>query len=226
MTSAGAMSIRVLGVVLWTPLLCAGDLSTYRGFQFGMNLSAAAKQAGTKPSEARLIHERPAVIQQLDWQPRRSYDSAAQRDAVKEGILYFYNGELSKIVITYDRSKVEGMTSEDIIEAISATYGIPTRPTAKIMYYSNYAEVASVLARWEDSQHSYNLVHSGDRSSFAMILYSKRLDGLASVAATEAARLDVQEAPQREIEKQKQRAEAERVALEKARSTNKPSFRP
>jgi hypothetical protein len=59
-----------------------------------------------------------------------------------------------------------------------------------------------------------------------MILYSKRLDGLASVAATEAARLDVQEAPQREIEKQNQRAEAERVALEKARSTNKPSFRP
>ena len=42
----------------------------------------------------------------------------------------------------------------------------------------------------------------------------------------EAVRLDVQEAPQREIKKQKDEAEAARILRERARSLNKPNFRP
>jgi hypothetical protein len=83
-----------------------------------------------------------------------------------------------------------------------------------------------VLARWEDADYSYNLIRTGDRSSFALVLYSKRLDALAQAAAVEAARLDAQEAPQRELEKQKKQASDDSVLLEKARSANKPNFRP
>ena len=43
------------------------------------------------------------------------------------------------------------MTADDMIAAISATYGIATRPNAEIAYHSNYAEVAPVIARWQDS---------------------------------------------------------------------------
>lgn len=222
----GFLKSALLFGILGTSLVAAADLSSYRDFQFGMKLTAAAKQAGVKASEARLVHERPAVIQELDWQPRRLYDSAAQVDPVKEGLLYFYNGELSRIIVNYDRSKVDGMTAEDMIEAISAVYGIAAKPAAKIMYYYKYTKVAPVLARWEDSQYSYNLVDSGDRSSFAMVLYSKRLDALASAAIVEAVRLDTQEAPQRELESQKTRAEENRLAREKARLMNKPNFRP
>ena len=218
---------RILCAIVWTPLLCAQDLSSYRKFQFGTNLSVAAKQAGMKPSEARLVHQRPALIQELEWQPRGFPGSAIQADPVKQGLLCFYNGELFRIVITYDRYKVEGMTAEDMIAAISATYGPSTRPTAEISYRSIYsAEVAPVIARWEDSQYTFNLVRSGDRSSFVMVLYSKRLDALAETAIAEAVRLDTQEAPQREIEKQKKREEEEGLVLEKARAANKPNFRP
>lgn len=225
MNNLGTLTSVLLSALIGTALLGAADLSSYREFQFGMKLSAAAKQAGMKPSEARLVHKRPALIQELDWQPRRLYDSALQSDPIKEGKLRFYNGELSRIIIIYDRSKVDGMTAEDMIAAISATYGIATRPVVKIMYHSNYTEVASVLARWEDSQYSYNLVHSGD-SSFAMVLYSKHLDSLASAAIAEAVRLDTQEAPERELESQRMRAEESRLAREKARLVNKPNFRP
>ncbi len=45
-------------------------------------------------------------------------------------------------------------------------------------------------ARWEDNEYWYNLVESGDRSSFALILYSKRLQTLAEAAIVEAVRLD------------------------------------
>jgi hypothetical protein len=227
MTRARVGTIGMLCGVLGTSMLSGGDFSSYRGLQFGMNVSAAAKQAGTKLTEARLVHQRPALIQEMEWQLRPYVlTDPGKADPVKEGSLCFFNGELFRIVVIYDRYKVEGMTVEDMIEAISATYGTATRPAAEIAFHSNYAEVATVLARWEDSEYSYNLVRTGDRSSFAMVLYSKRLDALAQAAIVEAVRLDAQEAPQRELEKQNKRADAEHLVLEKARSVNKPNFRP
>jgi hypothetical protein len=222
MTIACLARVGILAGVLGTSTLCAGDLSNYRGFQFGANLSMVAKQARTTSSEARLVHQRPAVIQELDWRPR----SLIQADPVQDGTLYFYDGELFRIVVTYDRYKVEGMTAEDMVEAISATYGTATRPTVEIAYHSIYGESAPVMARWEDSQYSYNLIATGDRSSFAMVLYSKRVEALAQAATVEAARVEALEAPRRELEKQKKRDDEDRIALEKARSVNKPKFRP
>jgi len=77
------------------------------------------------------------------------------------------------------------------------------RPTTKIAFRSNSDKVAPVIARWEDAEYSYDLVRTGDGSSFAMVLCSKKLDGLAQAAISEAVRLEAQEAPQRELEKQK-----------------------
>lgn len=226
MTRARLGAIGIWCGVLGTSILYAGDFSSYRGLQFGMNVPAAAEQVGAKPTEARLVHRRPALIQEMEWLPHNSSGAHFQADPVKEGLLCFYNGELFRIVVTYDRYKVEGMTASDMIQAISATYGIATRPAAQIPYHSIYGEVAQVIARWENTEYSYNLVESGDRSSFALILYSKRLQTLAEAAIVEAVRLDAQEAPQREIEKQKKRDEEERLAHEKARSMNQPNFRP
>jgi len=48
------------------PAMGAPDLSRYRGFQFGERLPAVAKQAGLDVSEAKLIHARPALIQELN----------------------------------------------------------------------------------------------------------------------------------------------------------------
>jgi hypothetical protein len=166
------------------------------------------------------------VIQELQWLPRNSSGSPFQADPVKEGLLCFYNGELFRIVVTYDRYRVEGMTASDMIQAISATYGIATGPSAQIPYHSIYGEVAEVVARWEDNEYSYNLVESGDRSSFALILYSKRLQTLAEAAIVEAVRLDAQEAPQREVELQQKKEKESHLLLERARSVNKPNFRP
>jgi hypothetical protein len=192
-----------------------------------MKLSVATKQAGRKPSDVRSIHERPAVIQELDWQPQLPFlADPVKADPVKDGVLCFYNGELFRIVVTYDRYRVEGMTPEDMIDAISATYGIASRHAGAIPYHSIYGDVAEVIARWEDSEYSYNLVRTGNQSSFSMVLYSKRQDALAEAAIVEAVRLDAQEAPQREIEVQKKKREEDGLALEKARSANKPNFRP
>jgi hypothetical protein len=220
-------AIALLCGVLGTSMLSAADLSSYRGLKLGMTLAAASKQAGSKPGEARVLHQRPALIQEMTWELRSPIQaSAAKPDPVKDGLLSFVNGELFRIVVTYDRYKVEGMSADDIIQAISATYGPATKPTAEIAYHSNYAEAAPVLARWEDSEYSYDLVRTGDRASYALVLYSKKLEAEARAAIVESARLDAQDAPQRELDKQKKRDDDERLALDKARSVNKPNFRP
>jgi hypothetical protein len=226
------ISIRSLGIsiswaVLSASLIYAQDLSRYREFQFGMNLPAIAKQVGLEASEAKVIHRRPALIQEVNWQPQLSLTSS-QADPVRAIFFSFYDGELFRIVVNYDRYKTEGLTTEDVVEAISAQYGTATRPAAEIIFSSSqvYNDSEVVIARWEDSQYSFNLFRSSYQPTFGMIGFSKRLDALARAAIAEAIRLDEQEAPQRETERQKKQNEENRTAQEKARLVNKPKFRP
>jgi hypothetical protein len=210
------------------PLTYTQDLSKYREFQFGMNLLAVAKQADVKPTEARVVHQRPALIQELEWRPQRSLSTSPEGDTVKEVLFSFYNGELFRIMVNYDQYKTEGLTNEDMVEAISSRYGVATRPAAKIILFSSfhvYNDSEKVIARWEDSQYSLNLFRSSYQPTFGLLVFSKRLDARAVAAIAEAIRLDDQEAPQREIQRQKKQDEENRAAQEKARPANKASFR-
>ena len=227
MIRPGGSRATILCAILWTSSLWAADFSSYRGFQFGSSLAAAAEQAGVEPSEAKLVHQRPALIQELNWRPGAPYQSVTDRaDPVRESLLRFYNGELFQIVTTYDRQNVEGMTEADMVEAISRTYGTATKPAVEIPYHSNYGDTASVIARWEDPEYSCSLVRTGDRTSYALLLSVKRLDSLAQAAIMEARRLDALEAPQRAIDLQKEQEAKRRLALDEARSVNLPNFRP
>jgi len=214
---------------LSAPLIHAQDLSRYWEFQFGMNLPAIAKQAGLEESAAQIIHQRPALIQELKWEPQISPNSSPPADAVKTILFSFYNDQLFRIVVNYDRYKTKGLTDKDMIEALSAKYGTATRPTAKIIVFSStevYNDSESVVARWEDSQYSFNLFRSTYQPTFGMLVFSKRLDPLAQTAIAEAIRLDEQGAPQREIERQRTQDKADRAEQEKARIENKVAFRP
>jgi hypothetical protein len=57
-------------------------------------------------------------------------------------------------------------------------------------------------------------------------MHSKRLDALALAAIIESLRLDKQEAPHREVERQKKKDEETRSRQEAARLVNKAPFRP
>lgn len=227
MISARSLAISISWAVLSAPLIFSQDLSRYREFQFGMNLGAVAKQAGLEPSAAKMIHQRPAAIQELNWQPQLSLTSS-QADPVRTIYFSFYNGELFRIVVNYDRYKTEGLTTGDVVEAISAKYGTATKPAAEIIFSSSqvYNDSEVVIARWEDSQYSFNLFRSSYQPTFGMVGFSKRLDALARAAVAEAIRLDEQEAPQREIARQKKQDAENRAEQEKARLANKPNFRP
>ena len=210
------------------PAMGALDLSRYRNFQFGETLPALAKQAGLALSDVKLIHERPAVMQELEWPIWLGTGSAPQTDPVKTILFSFYNGELFRIVVNYDRDETEGLTTEDMIEAISAKYGTATKPASTEITFSStqvYNDSELIIARWEDSQYSFNLYRSAYQPTFGMIAFSKKLDALARAATAEANRLDAQTAPQREIQRQQREDEKNRESLEKARQENKSNFR-
>ena len=229
MINTRSVVIPVFLAVLFMPLIYAQDLSSYRGFQLGMNLPAVANKADMKPSEAKVIYQRPAVIQELDWRPPRTYSPSAKGDPVREALFSFYNGELYRIVVSYDKEKTEGLTDEDMIESISAKYGTPTTPVAKIISSSPsqvYNDSEKVIARWEDAQYSFSLFRFSYGSAPGMLVLSKRLDALAQVAIVEAIRLNEQEAPQREIDRQKKQDDEKLAAGQKARPVNKENFRP
>jgi hypothetical protein len=214
---------------LSAPLIHAQDLSRYREFQFGMNLPAIAKQAGLEASAAQIIHQRPALIQELKWEPQISPNSSPPADAVKTILFSFYNDQLFRIVVNYDRYKTKGLTDKDMIEALSLKYGTATRPNAKVIVFSStevYNDSESVVARWEDSQYSFNLFRSTYQPTFGMLVFSKQLDPLAQTAIAEAIRLDEQGAPQREIERQRMQDAADRADQEKATLENKVAFWP
>ncbi len=229
----GAQHRHVLGdwmelAPVAAPGMGALDLSRYRNFQFGETLPALAKQAGLELSGVKLIHERPAVIQELESPIWLTGVSSPRTDPVKTILFSFYNGELFRIVVSYDQNETEGLTTEDMIEAISAQYGTATKPAGTEIAFSStqvYNDSEVVIARWEDAQYSFNLYRSGYQPTFGMIAFSKKLDALARVATTEANRLDAQSAPQREMQRQQREDEKSRESLEKARQENKSNFR-
>lgn len=207
--------------------LPAADLSKYRDFSFGSNLATVAKDAGLNQTAIRVVQKRPVLIQEADWQPHSvTLGTASKPESVREGVLSFLNGELFRIVITYDRYRIEGMTADDMAEAISLTYGTALHPATEVAFRSSYGDTAPVLARWEDANYTYDLVRTGDRASFAMVLYSKKLNAQAEASVVEAARLDLAEAPQRELDRQKKMDEDALAAAAKNRAANKPNFRP
>jgi hypothetical protein len=215
--------ILPLAVLFLSRLLSGADLSTYRGFQFGMTLNSAVQHSSMDPSEVTLLHQRPARIEELSWMPERFSGAGGEMDPVKQVLFSFYNGQLFRMVVDYDADRTKGMSVQDLIEAISAQYGTATRPVADALLPSrSFSKTAILMARWENADYLFSLVQSPYGSGFELIALCKRLDGMAQEAIASGKRLDDQERPQRQkIDKQNVQDR-----LEKVRLANRMHFRP
>ncbi|MCE5311393.1 MAG: hypothetical protein LLG20_27465 [Acidobacteriales bacterium] len=226
MTASRSALTALLVFAAMPATVLAGDLSRYRDFQLGTNLSAVAKQAGTSPSEAKAIHRRPALIQELEWRPQ-PLGPSSQRESAQEVVFSFYEGELFRIAVNYDQYEIEGLTVDDIVEAISATYGLAAKtPSPAKTAQEPYGDQEEILARWQDPQYRFDLIRSTYRPGFKLVGVLKRLEAPAQAAILEATRLDIQDAPQRDAERMAREEETERARLSNSRLLNKPKFRP
>ena len=222
-------SFRFVSVTSFALLLCsmagAADLSTYRGFRFGMTLGAVARHSGMDLSEATVIRQKPAQIGELSWLPLRF--SPVDTDPVEQVKFTFYNGQLYRIVVDYAASKTTGLSPDDMINSLSAKFGVASRPGGTVtlgqrLSIDHTDDQLKVLGRWQDDATSVDLVQSAYGSNYQLLILSKHLNSLAQTALIEGARLDVAEAPQ--LEKAKEQAAQSDLA--KSRVLNKGNFRP
>ena len=203
------------------------DLSNYRKLAFGAKLSQVAKDTGVDPASAKTICLKPAVVQDLEWQPLTApHSTQTDMAAVSVVTLRFYQGELARTTVAYNRPATEGMTVEDMIEAISVSFGKSTKPFDEVEFAGVYPEKVMVLARWEDADYSFSLVQSSYPATFGLIGVSKRLSQLASVAVNQAKLDEARDSALELIERRKKGAAESLVESEKLRKQNKVGFRP
>jgi hypothetical protein len=203
----------------------------YRDFQLGGDLASVAALAGIDRSTAKVIHERPALMQDLEWRPTHWMSDSAetQSDPIQQVIFGFYNDQLFRVVVDYDRERTDGLTDADMIEAISQAYGPRAKPAAKktsAPVIGIESESGSPIGWWEGTDYRVALYRSSYSTTFRMIVTMPRLEAMARTADAQALKLDAREAPQREAARQKKEADNARTSQEKARAANKAAFRP
>lgn len=229
MISSRALGVSVLGLMLSTDVVHGQTAARYRDFQLGGDLASVAALTGVAASEAKTVHARPAILQDLQWRRPFTVSGGTTVDPVEQIAFSFYNDQLFRLVIDYGRDRTEGMTNADMVEAISAMYGATVKPMLK----TNRAPVAQIeeesgtrVAGWGNAEYTAVLYRSSYASGFRMIVTSVRLNALARTAEAQALRLDERDAPQRERARQKKEADDGRASQQKARLANKAAFVP
>lgn len=216
-------------VILSTEAPSGQEAFRYRDFQLGSNVASIVTLTRSASSGAKTIHTRPALMQDLEYRPR-SYAGGVSPavDPVDLMLFRFYDDQLFMVVVDYDRRRTAGMSPADMIAAVSETYGpvseVPSRrlgtPTTQ------YGFPDTPLAVWGNADYSVTLLRVPYPESFRLVVASTRLENLARTASAAAVQLDKAEAPQREIDRQKNEASDLAAAQEKAKSENKAQFKP
>lgn len=208
---------------LSVPLSHAQDLSKYRQFSLGASLDEVSKQIDQLPTNASMIQERPATIQQLEWWPV-SLNSLTKVEPVQKVVFSFYEGTLYKVEATYDDEATAGLTTTDMIRAISASYGTPTTVDNELASRTSqtYDATESPVAQWEDSRYTVSLIRDPFVNTFHLVMVSKQMNAQAEASAVAAAKQELADAPQNEIARGKKAADD----LETERQANLKAFRP
>jgi hypothetical protein len=227
MNSARPLVIAV-GLILGGQVAAAQDLSRYRAYVLESSFDSVVAASGARAADAKTLHDRPATIQQLEWRAPYVDSRNAMADPVREISFTFYNDALYQVIVNYDRDRTEGLTNSDIVDSLSAAYGVPTLASARTRT-SPPAEAfpdSVVVARWENAESLLTLIRGSYTPEFQLILISKPLSARARRAVREAIRLDAIEAPRREAEQRKKEAGDASVARDQTRIINKAAFRP
>ena len=231
MRNCGFVGVAVLGLVLCGTASSAQDFGRYREFQLGSELAVVSTVTSSAASDLKVIHQRPALIQELTWRPRYGARGTASSDteSVEQVVFGFHDGRLFRVTVDYDREQTKGLIDADMVEAISAVYGAQVKPSVsrRRPAPAMYDDPGTPIAQWGNADNSVMLYRlTSYAASFRLVVTAEPVAALARTAAAQALVLDAREAPQREAAREKKEADDRRTAEENARSTNKSTFRP
>ncbi len=202
----------------------AQDASRYRNYLLHSSPEAVTAASGGRALDSRVLHVRPSRIQEMNWRAPYTVVDGAAADPVREIVFSFVDEQLYQLVVRYDQDRTAGLSNRDIVDSLSATYGIPLPavPGARGGAPINWI----ALARWEDPQSSLSLLRDAYSPVFQLVMTSKSLAPRARTAALESVRLDAVDAPRLALEQRQKDAADATAARDDARRTNKEAFTP
>ena len=215
-------------IVLAVSTVSSAELSRYREFELGASV-ATVTAVTQNAARVMIVHSRPALLQQLEWRPRYMAGAPqADRDSIGEVVFSFVDDQLFQISIGYAQDRTSGLTDKDMVGSLTAVYGAPSSPSPRTRTTSSAVALDApvVIAEWRHADTTVVLQRKEYSDSFFLVITSLPLDTIARKAQATAVAMDQREAPAREAALLKKRADDEKVAAERTRSTNKKVFQP
>jgi hypothetical protein len=127
-------------------------LSHYRGVTLGDSVQVVADRLQVMATEAKVVHERPTLVQQITWRPNRFVSgTSVEPDPLAEMVLTFNLGQLARIAVIYDRERTQGMTNADLLEALVAVYGPSLLPSMATGTTTSSTD-PETIGRWSDAE--------------------------------------------------------------------------
>ena len=215
-------------IVLAVSTVSSAELSRYREFELGASV-ATVTAVTQNAARVRIVHSRPALLQQLEWRPRYMAGAPqADRDSIGEVVFSFVDDQLFQMSIAYAQDRTSGLTDEDMVGSLTAVYGAPSSPAPRTRTTSSLVALDApvVIAEWRHADTTVVLQRREYSESFFLVITSLPLDIIARKAQATAVAMDQREAPAREAALLKKRADDEKVAAATTRSANKKVFQP
>lgn len=199
----------------------AEEPSRYRDYLLGSELASILRATGSRAADVKTLHERPSLIQTLEWQAPYARPGAEEADPVESVVFAFVDGQLYQITVDYDRPRIAGLTTADLVAGVEAVYGPRVPSTQQKARADTMPEGTVVLGRWGDDRATVTLVR-GPFEEIRLLVRSTTLGPIATRAIVAAQAQDVAEAPARQAA-----AEALAAAEEQAeRTRNRSAFKP
>jgi hypothetical protein len=214
-------------VVLAVSTVSADEFSRYREFTLGSSVAVVRAVTRITERDLKTVHSRPALVQEVTWQPRYMVGiPAPDLGSINEIGFSFVDDQLFQMTVSYERGRTTGLTNADMIAALTERYGAPMAASVRPRATSDVLDTATVIAEWRQEDAHIALRRSRYNESFSLVITSLSLETLARKARASAVTMDAREAPEREAALAKKRADEQRHAEEQARTTNKELFRP
>jgi hypothetical protein len=215
----------VLVLVFSSQPVSAQDVLRYRAYALGSSVDSVVAASAARAADIRVLHERPSLIQELEWRAPYTHSGTELADPVRTIVFSFCDNALYQVVVNYDLSRTDGLSNDDLIASLTSAYGAPVPGSARNRPLDAPADTV-VLAQWDRAGASLTLLRGVYSAEFQLILTAKALSTRARSAIRAAARLDTADAPRRQREQRKQEEAAAAAARDKIRTTNKAAFRP
>ena len=189
----------------------AADPTTFREFVLGSSVAAVRAVATAPDHDLFVMHDRPAVLQVLEWRLPRPTESGPAPEAVREMVFSFIDGKLYRIAVAYDEARTAGLTRAAMTAALDATYGVRSPSIRAIHRTQDPLDAAPVVAQWqrEDAMVSLQYIHYID--AYRLLVTSVPLEQAARTATAAARALEAREASARRAAARKRPVEIDRI---------------